>query len=86
MWKPGDTRCTPAVNQLGDRNFEGLARVSDEAIKDASIVDLWAFEFHLNGARNGLADRFLLDWGLATWHDGGTEIQFSAGRSPSAGD
>ncbi len=51
-----------------------------------SIVGLWEFEVHLSGAQNGLPDNFLLDWGLATWHDDGTEIQFSAGRPPSAGD
>jgi hypothetical protein len=33
-----------------------------------------------------LPDNFLFDWGLATWRDDGTEIQFSAGRPPSAGD
>jgi hypothetical protein len=82
----GDTRCTPAVNQLGDGKFGGFARVSDEAIENASIVGFWEFEFHLNGAQNGFADRFLLDWGLATLHDDGTEVQFCAGRSPRAGD
>ena len=51
-----------------------------------SIVGLWKFEVHLKGAQNGLPDNFLLDWGLATWHEDNTEIQFSAGRPPSAGD
>ena len=41
---------------------------------------------HLKGAQNGLPNGALLDWGLATWHSDGTEIQFSAGRPPSAGD
>ena len=60
--------------------------VSDEWSESSAIVGLWEFEFHLNGAQNGLADKTLFDWGLATWHDDGTEIQFSAGRPPSAGD
>jgi hypothetical protein len=50
------------------------------------VVGLWEFEVHLKGAQNGLPSGFLLDWGLATWHTDGTEIQFSAGRPPSAGD
>jgi hypothetical protein len=50
------------------------------------IIGLWEFEVRLKGAQNGLPNDFLLDWGLATWHADGTEIQFSAGRPPSAGD
>ncbi len=60
--------------------------VSDQLIESSAIVGLWEFEVHLNGAQNGLPDQALFDWGLATWHDDGTEIQFSAGRPPSAGD
>jgi hypothetical protein len=63
-----------------------LTPVGDEWFERSSIVGLWEFEVHLNGAQNGLPDNFLFDWGLATWHDDGTEIQFSAGRPPSAGD
>jgi hypothetical protein len=61
-------------------------KVSDDWFESSAIVGLWEFEFHLNGAQNGLPDKALFDWGLATWHDDGTEIQFSAGRPPSAGD
>jgi hypothetical protein len=50
------------------------------------IVGLWEFEVHLNGAQNGLPDGFLIDWGTATWHADGSEIQFSAGRPPDTGD
>ena len=64
----------------------GLIQLGDEWFERSSIVGLWEFEVHLNGAQNGLPDNFLFDWGLATWHDDGTEIQFSAGRPPSAGD
>ncbi|HEY2464896.1 MAG TPA: hypothetical protein VGI32_12640 [Steroidobacteraceae bacterium] len=60
--------------------------VSDDWSESSAIVGLWEFEVHLNGAQNGLPDKALFDWGLATWHDDGTEIQFSAGRPPSAGD
>jgi hypothetical protein len=60
--------------------------VSEGWSESSAIVGLWEFEVHLNGAQNGLPDKALFDWGLATWHDDGTEIQFSAGRTPSAGD
>ncbi len=58
-----------------------------DAVSEApAITGLWEFEFHLDGAQNGFADRALFDWGLATWHEDGTEIQFSAARTPAAGD
>ena len=60
--------------------------VADEWSESNAIVGLWEFEVHLDGTQNGLPDKALFDWGLATWHDDGTEIQFSAGRTPSAGD
>jgi hypothetical protein len=72
---------TPALYQVdedGDKQKDWY--------DNRSIVGLWEFEVHLTGAQNGLPDNFLLDWGLATWHEDGTEIQFSAGRAPSAGD
>ena len=75
----------PAVYHPGSASSPFMT-VSDEWSESSAIVGLWEFEFHLNGAQNGLADKTLFDWGLATWHDDGTEIQFSAGRPPSAGD
>ena len=63
-----------------------FATVADVSSQRSAIVGLWEFEVRLNGAQNGLPDKALLDWGLATWHDDGTEIQFSAGRPPSSGD
>ena len=79
-------RFTPAVYRPGESIFTAFTPVGDEWTDSASIVGLWEFEVHLNGAQNGLPDNALFDWGLATWHDDGTEIQFSAGRPPSAGD
>ena len=58
----------------------------DEEHGSASIVGLWRSELRLKGTQNGLPDGFLFDFGLVTWHDDGTEIQFSAARPPSAGD
>jgi hypothetical protein len=79
-------RFTPAVYRPGESIFTAFTPVGDEWNDSASIVGLWEFEVHLNGAQNGFPDNFLFDWGLATWHDDGTEIQFSAGRPPSSGD
>jgi hypothetical protein len=86
QFESGEARFTPAVYRPGEADFTTLTQVSDEATDSAPIVGLWEFEVHLSGAQNGLPDNALFDWGLATWHDDGTEIQFSAGRPPSAGD
>jgi hypothetical protein len=69
-----------------DASQAPFMKVSDEWAERSAIVGLWEFELRLDGAQNGFPDHFLFDWGLATWHDDGTEIQFSAGRPPSAGD
>lgn len=78
-------RFAPAVYHPASGSA-ALMNVSEEWSESSAIVGLWEFEVHLNGAQNGLPDKALFDWGLATWHDDGTEIQFSAGRPPSAGD
>jgi hypothetical protein len=73
-----------AVYQPGPASAAFMT-VADEWSESSAIVGLWEFEVHLSGTQNSLPDNFLFDWGLATWHDDGTEIQFSAGRPPSAG-
>jgi hypothetical protein len=78
-------RLIPAVYRPGSASAV-FRTVSDAWSESNTIVGLWEFEVHLNGAQNGLPDNALFDWGLATWHDDGSEIQFSAGRPPSAGD
>ena len=72
----GHARFTPAVYRPGESIFTAFTLVGDEWIDNGSIIGLWEFEVHLNGAQNGLPDNSLFDWGLATWHDDGTEIQF----------
>ncbi len=57
-----------------------------DVFENEDIVGLWEFEVHLNGAQYGLPNNFLIDWGTATWHADGSEIQFSAGRPPDTGD
>jgi hypothetical protein len=83
--KQSSGKFAPAVYRPGSAS-SGFMTVSDEWSESSAIVGLWEFEFHLVGAQNGLPDKALFDWGLATWHDDGTEIQFSAGRPPSSGD
>jgi hypothetical protein len=75
----------PAVFNTGLATAN-LVTLSGYRFERRPIVGLWEFEVRLNGAQNGLPDKALFDWGLATWHEDGTEIQFSAGRSPSSGD
>ena len=78
----------PAVYRPGEDTAARFIRVSEDADDNASIVGLWRFEVRVDAAtvsRNRLPTD-LFDWGLATWHDDGTEIQFSAARPPSAGD
>jgi len=80
------TRSSPAVYRSDGLVRTAFVTVGDQWFEDASIVGLWEFEVRLNGAQNGLPDGFLFDWGLAMWHEDGTEMQFSAGRPPSSGD
>src|SRR5579863_3585738 len=79
-------RFTPAVFHPGESGAAGFRSVTGSWTETPAVIGLWEFEFHLKGAQNGLPDGALFDWGLATWHSDGTEIQFSAGRVPSAGD
>lgn len=80
------TRGEPAVYRADGLLHTAFMTVGDQWFEDASIVALWEFEVHLKARKNGLPDGFLFDWGLAMWHEEGTEMQFSAGRPPSAGD
>jgi hypothetical protein len=75
----------PTVYRPGPASA-AFTTVGYEWFDSGAIIGLWEFEFHLKGAQNGVPDKTLFDWGLATWHEDGTEIQFSAGRPPVAGD
>jgi hypothetical protein len=79
-------RFSPALYRPGADGLAAIPVVDEDWYYNRSIVGLWEFEVHLKGAQNGLPDNALFDWGLATWHEDNTEIQFSAGRLPSAGD
>lgn len=54
--------------------------------ENAPIVGLWEFEVRASMDEGPFHMGDLLDWGLAVWHDDGTEMQFSAGRPYDAGD
>jgi hypothetical protein len=58
----------------------------------AAIVGLWTFELRAKadpGIPNdnpGIPDGALLDFGLIQWHEDGTEITNSGGRTPAVGN
>ena len=70
-----------------------LLWVSDEQGEDGrAIVGTWKFEWRAKAnpsAPNdnpGIPDGALLDFGTIQWHDDGTEITISGGRTPAVGD
>lgn len=70
-------RVLSAVYHPGEAPASSLLNVADRSKDgDASIVGLW--EFQLDGAPP--------DFGTQAWHSDGTELMFSAGRNPAAGD
>jgi hypothetical protein len=58
----------------------------DDERDSAAIVGLWKFEMRVDSDQPPFRKGDLFDYGLATWHDDGTEIMFSGGRPPNAGD
>ena len=79
-------RLRPAMYRPDEYGARAMTTGFETWLEPLPVVGLWEFEVHLTSAQNGLPKGFLLDWGLATWHSDGTEIQFSAGRPPAAGD
>jgi len=77
---------SPAVFHPADVAAAFQAVSYDQSTESASIVGLWEFEVRAAIDESPFRKGDLLDWGLATWHDDGTEIQFSAGRPYDAGD
>lgn len=68
---------TPAVYRMGAAPPVALMPVSAPQTTDDPIVGLW--EFQINGDVPP-------DFGTQAWHADGTELMFSAGRNPAAGD
>ena len=75
-----------AVYRPGQPGAAGSVQVSYGQNEDAAIVGLWKFEMRVDSDQFPFSSGDLLDYGLAAWHDDGTEITFSGGRPPSAGD
>ena len=66
-----------AVYHPGDPSISRFRTIADQDDdRNVSIVGLW--EFKLDGAHP--------DFGTQAWHPDGTELMFSAGRNPAAGD
>jgi hypothetical protein len=76
----------PAVFRPAHFQLANFAPAVEQGANAASIVGLWEFEVRASMDEGPFHQGDLLDWGLATWHDDGTEIQFSAGRPYDAGD
>ena len=87
---PPQAKMAPSLYSPASNPTAGFVKTAFVPVFDVfdneDIVGLWEFEVHLNGAQNNLPGNFLIDWGLATWHADGSEIQFSAGRPPDTGD
>jgi hypothetical protein len=82
----GSPAFSPALFRPAAFQAAVFTPVSDQSSGSASIVGLWEFEVRAAIDEGPFRKGDLLDWGLATWHDDGTEIQFSAGRPYDAGD
>jgi len=76
----------PAVYHPAEFLSAAFTASPDQISSSAAIVGLWEFEVRAAIDEGPFRKGDLLDWGLATWHDDGTEIQFSAGRPYDAGD
>jgi hypothetical protein len=73
----GPARLVSTAYQTGeDGRYEGDA---------SAIVGLWKFEWRAKG-NAGIPDGALLDFGTILWHEDGTEITVSGGRTPAVGD
>ena len=78
VYRPGEYGAADSILVSSDQNqFEG-----------AAIVGLWTWEWRAlgNTGTGGPPDGALLDFGLIQWHDDGTEITNSGGRTPAVGD
>jgi hypothetical protein len=81
-----------AVYRLGDYDAARLIPVWYDQDERAAIVGFWTFEWRaradaaLPNDNPGIPDGALLDFGLVQWHEDGTEITNSGGRTPAVGD
>jgi hypothetical protein len=78
----------PPAEQAAARMVPAAYLVSDDGRYDgdaSAIVGLWKFEWRAKG-NAGIPDGALLDFGTILWHEDGTEVTVSGGRTPAVGD
>jgi hypothetical protein len=82
-----------AVDRLGERAGARSILVSnDQDFDRPAIIGLWTFEWRakadgtIPNDNPSIPDGALLDFGLIQWHEDGTEITNSGGRTPAVGD
>jgi hypothetical protein len=87
----GAAHLSDALYRSGE--YGGAKRVSLQNEDDvAAIVGFWTFEWRAKADPNApnnnpsIPDGALLDFGLILWHEDGTEITNSGGRTPAVGD
>ena len=87
----GAAHLSDALYRPGE--YAGVRRVSLQNEDVALIVGFWTFEWRAKGDPNApqpnnpaIPDGALLDFGLIQWHEDGTEITNSGGRTPAVGD
>jgi hypothetical protein len=81
-----------ALYRTGQYGVAGPVQVRDDQNEGAAIVGFWVFEWRAKADPElpinnpGIPDGALLDFGLIQWHEDGTEITNSGGRTPAVGD
>jgi len=74
-----------AVYRSGEYGGARIILVHNDQDEVATIVGLWKFELRAKD-NQGIPDGTLLDFGLIQWHEDGTEITNSGGRTPAVGN
>ena len=81
-----------AVYRAGEFDGARMVLVQNNQDEGAAIVGFWTFEWRakadpaIPNDNPGIPDGALLDFGLIQWHEDGTEITNSGGRTPAVGD
>ena len=82
-------KAAPAPGAKVSRARGDFIRVSNDDDQGQTIVGLWKFEMISKSTpthTNPMPDGTLIDFGTASWHADGTELQMSGIRNPSDGD
>jgi hypothetical protein len=88
----GSAHVSDAVYRAGEYGVARPVLVGNDHDEGAAIVGFWTFEWRakadtgLPNDNPGIPDGALLDFGLIQWHEDGTEITNSGGRTPAVGD